>query len=103
MERKNKSNDIYDDYFDINSIEKNDNKQNNNHIDNDNDNDEDYFKNNNIKGKINVNQSAIANQYEMKIGDVNLNNHFYQKKLENLEEQNRDLKEKLKSVSDFYY
>ena len=50
------------------------------------------------KEKINVHQSAMANQYHIKIGDVNLNDHFYKEKINVLEEENKNLKEKLKTV-----
>lgn len=62
----------------------------------------DYDENKNIDiKKINVHQSAIANNYNIKIGDVDLNEHFYKEKISTLEEENKHLKERLRSVNNY--
>ncbi len=57
--------------------------------------DKKYEKNND---RINVHQSAMANQYNIKIGEVDLNDHFFKEKINYLEEENKNLRERLRSV-----
>jgi len=72
------------------------NRKNSNTINND---DKDVISFENKKEKINVRQSAMANQYNIKIGDIDLNDHFYEKKINYLEEENKNLRERLRSVN----
>ena len=57
--------------------------------------------NNFNKDKINVHQSAMANQFKIKIGDIDLNDHFFEEKIITLEEENKNLRERLENV--FYF
>lgn len=50
------------------------------------------------RDKINVHQSAMANQYNIKIGDIDLNDHFFKEKINSLEEENKNLREMLETV-----